>query len=266
MVLRAVPKPLYVQIADKIRGDIRSGKYPPGSLIPSESAISKKYGVGRITTRHALNLLSDEKLIVKKQGLGTFVSSMPIHQELSDLKTITEVLLSKGVKPKIKVISHDIVSPAEFVRFGLNLIEEKVYQIKRLYLVESNPFCLVTIYLPTKYEHVAKPLRKSVPATETTYTLFERAGILPAEARHVIKAVEADKDAAECLNVEVGRPLLCMERITYTSSGAPFEFLVFQYRADSSGFIIKVPRAKESSKTDEDQLVDGFLDVFNPQI
>ncbi|MFC1866785.1 GntR family transcriptional regulator [Thermodesulfobacteriota bacterium] len=267
MVSRNDPTPLYMQIAREIRSAIRSGKYPPGSRIPSESALSKKYNVGRITTRQALNILVDENLIIKKQGQGTFVSSELIHQELSDLQTITEVLLSKGVKPRIRVISNKTVLPPEKIRIELFLGKgEKVIQIKRLYFIGPSPLCLVNIYLPFQYKEIAAPLKKAVPETETTYTLFERAGIKPDEAAHVIKAMEADKDASRWLKVPVGTPILGLERTTYLADGTPLECLFFQYRADKFGFSIKVPRVKRVEEGLYDSIVNGVYSFLNPQV
>lgn len=265
MLSRKVAQPLYVQIANEIRSSIRSGKYPPGSLIPSESALSAKYNVGRITTRQALKVLSDENLIVKKQGLGTFVSDEPIDQELSSLKTITEVLMSKGIKPKIKVVSYQIEKVARRITKELEIPEdENVIAIKRLYLVKRSPLSLVSIYLPTKYEHIAKSLKKASPATNTTYSLFEDAGINPDMARHSIKAKEADSETAQCFNIHPGTPILCLERTTYLSDGTPLEHIVFHYRADRFEFKLKVPRIKSTVENQYDELAGGIAHVLNP--
>lgn len=66
--------PKYRRIYEDIRRGIRSGRYLPGALLPCERELCGQYGVERITVRSALRLLSEEGLIVKKPGVGSFVS------------------------------------------------------------------------------------------------------------------------------------------------------------------------------------------------
>ena len=52
---------------------ILAKEYPPHSLLPSENQLIKIYGVSRETIRKALNLLTTEGYIQKKQGKGSIV-------------------------------------------------------------------------------------------------------------------------------------------------------------------------------------------------
>ena len=54
-----------------------------GQLIPSEEELRKKYGVSRVTVRLALDKLEQKNLIIKRQGVGTFVKNKKIKQSLS---------------------------------------------------------------------------------------------------------------------------------------------------------------------------------------
>lgn len=64
--------PLYRQLADEIRRQIKSGEILPGQKLMSEAEMLKAYGVGRLTVRNALQLLVSEGLLKKSQGKGTF--------------------------------------------------------------------------------------------------------------------------------------------------------------------------------------------------
>ncbi|MHA1371399.1 MAG: GntR family transcriptional regulator [Promethearchaeota archaeon] len=256
MISRDTEKPLYFQIADEIRSGIKSSKFVPGSKIPSETEMLSYYKVGRVTIRQALDVLVSENLIVRKQGLGSFVSDKIIDQELSDLKTITEVLLLKGVRPKIKVLDYKTMLAPKLVKSQLNLeLREKVLQIRRLYLIRRTPLCLVTIYLPKKFEKIIEPLKKETPETETTYTLLERAGFEIHEARHVIKSISASRRVSNRLQVPLGTPILALERTTYQKDGRPIEFLYFQYRSDKFEFSISLPRKSEKAQSGLKEIV-----------
>lgn len=64
---------LYRQVADRIRDAITRGEYPPGSILPSESAFIEKYEVSRPTVRQALAALRAEGLIQVRHGKGSYV-------------------------------------------------------------------------------------------------------------------------------------------------------------------------------------------------
>lgn len=256
---RKNPVPLYRQIADDIRLKIQSAIYHPGACIPSEAELMNSYKVGRITVRQAISILLREGQVVTHQGKGTFVTSKRIEQELLDLKSITEVLLSKGVEPTIKVLDHKILIPPVRVRSELQLGEdEKVVKFKRLYLVRHSPLSLVYIYLPLQFAEIAEPLQKEKPPTETTYTIFERNGILLQEARHAIRATPANQDEAKWLKVHIGTPILTVERTTFSKENRPLEYILFHYRADKFEFSARLPRSLQKKSNLVEEIVNNF--------
>tara|TARA_R110002096_G_scaffold318022_11_gene512440 strand:+ start:3222 stop:4316 length:1095 start_codon:yes stop_codon:yes gene_type:complete len=66
-------KPSYLQIYDDLEGKIRRQQIPAGEMLPSDSEISQTYGVSRPTVAKALQLLSTDKLVLRKPGFGTQV-------------------------------------------------------------------------------------------------------------------------------------------------------------------------------------------------
>lgn len=67
----------YQKLAQTLRKQITTGKRLPGSRLPTEMELAGKHGVSRITVRHALQLLEEEGLILRRPKLGTFVNSQP---------------------------------------------------------------------------------------------------------------------------------------------------------------------------------------------
>ena len=74
-------KPNYKIIYDKLKQEIKNGAYPPGTLMPTETALSEKYGVSRPTIARAYNRLQEEGLITKKKGLGTMINAETGNRE-----------------------------------------------------------------------------------------------------------------------------------------------------------------------------------------
>ena len=68
------PVPVYLQIADYIRGAVAAGVYRPGEAIPSVRALALDLTVNPNTVQRAFEELERERLIEVRKGLGMFVS------------------------------------------------------------------------------------------------------------------------------------------------------------------------------------------------
>src|SRR3978361_904244 len=67
--------PLYQQIKALITQSLQSGEWKPGELIPSEVELATRFKVSQGTVRKAIDELSGENLVVRRQGKGTFVAT-----------------------------------------------------------------------------------------------------------------------------------------------------------------------------------------------
>lgn len=240
---RTSSTPSYVQLADQLRAEIASGKIVPGGRLPTEVQLVAQSSLSRITVRRGLDLLEKEGWLVRRQGLGTFVRGA-INQELTTVKSITEVLLAKGIMPRIEVLSFGAVHPPEKVRLALRLNEsEQLLQAKRLYWHGDEAVALLHIYLPLSIREHADVLRSGDVATETTYTIWEqKVGVQLKGASHTIHAAKADAEDAKALRIEVGDPILVLDRITYAEDGRPLEYVMFHYHWERYEFSVMVPR------------------------
>src|SRR5260370_21124794 len=63
----------YQEIADRLRDQIPSGVFGPGGRLPSEPDLIEEYQGSGNTVRLAIALLTNQGLVVTRQGLGTFV-------------------------------------------------------------------------------------------------------------------------------------------------------------------------------------------------
>lgn len=66
----------YVQIASSLRSKILDGAYQSTRRLPTEMEFAKTYSVNRQTVRRALSLLTDEGLIERRQGSGSYVKDI----------------------------------------------------------------------------------------------------------------------------------------------------------------------------------------------
>jgi GntR family transcriptional regulator len=233
--------PATVQLAEQIKALILKQQLSAGTRLPAERELMAASGLSRITVRAAVGVLEKQGWVVRKQGLGTFVAE-PLDQELSSgLRTITEVLLDRGVTPHIEVLGFAVEpAPPNVARV---LGNPETLTIRRRYSDGEQVVALVTIYLPAEVMSAAEPLRSGEPATETTYTMWEhRLGVRIKEALHQIHAAGAPADVAAALEIEEGAPTLVLERVSYAHDGRPLEVVVFHYRPERYGFTVVLPR------------------------
>jgi GntR family transcriptional regulator len=63
----------YLQLAQILRDQIRSGELPQGARLPSIIDLSETYGIARTTAHKSLRVLVDERLVVVSKGRGMYV-------------------------------------------------------------------------------------------------------------------------------------------------------------------------------------------------
>jgi GntR family transcriptional regulator len=72
--LRPTPgTPLYASLAQRLIDEIAAGRFPIGSLLPTELELSEQFSVSRQTVRQALKQLADSGLVSRRPRLGTRV-------------------------------------------------------------------------------------------------------------------------------------------------------------------------------------------------
>lgn len=77
-------RPLYEQVADALRADIREGRYRPGGKLPSERELSERFKVSKVTARQAIVQLRAEGLVTSRVGYGVLVAEKGPPRRLSD--------------------------------------------------------------------------------------------------------------------------------------------------------------------------------------
>ncbi len=67
-------KPVYLQIAERIRRSVLAGSYPAGSQIPTVRQLALEAAVNPNTVQHALAELESEGIIIAKGTIGRYVT------------------------------------------------------------------------------------------------------------------------------------------------------------------------------------------------
>jgi GntR family transcriptional regulator len=65
--------PVYRQLADLLRADILSGKFPPRTPLPSAKTLAQEHGIAIGTVTKAVDVLREEGLVRTIPGRGVWV-------------------------------------------------------------------------------------------------------------------------------------------------------------------------------------------------
>lgn len=213
-------RPLYMQLYDIIRDDIDSGVYQPGEKILTEEKLSKKYGVSRITVRHALEALEREQYLVRRRGAGTFISERKYKRSIAEDVSFSEMCARLGVAPGAKTIKSVIEDADRADQMRLNLDRNaSVIVIERIRYADSVPISLEI----TRFTDEFAFLLGEDLNDQSLYKLLREK--YQQEFTHSSKDVEivfATFKLSQYLNVQEGYPLLKMESQMCKLNGEPF--------------------------------------------
>lgn len=227
--------PLYQQIKNLILQSLQNGEWKPGDLIPSELELAGRYRVSQGTVRKAIDELAADNLLVRRQGKGTFVAThaeehiqyrfLRLHPDVGTLDT-------EGPAERQILSCKRVRAPAEITTpLGLRAGEVLV-QVSRVLSFHAVPTIFEDLWLPG---NTFKGLTLDTLSQHQgpMYALFEsQFGVRMVRAEERIKAVSADRAAAEGLQVPIGTPLLSVERVAYTYNDTPMEVRRGLYRTD----------------------------------
>ena len=133
-------------VGDKIRRLIQEGYWPLGTRLPNEMEVAESLGVSRGTLRSALNTLVQEGLIIRRQGIGTFVTSNKplLRNNLHINLGATEIIESMGLEPGCTYMKCEIVSAEDKTADLLDLTPgTNVIFLERVRTADGQPvvFC-----------------------------------------------------------------------------------------------------------------------------
>ncbi len=199
------------RISDDIREQIDTGTLLPADRLPAETELAERYGVTRMTVRHALSSLVGTGYVYRRHGVGTFVADPARRRSLNRLRSFAEELREGGREVTTRVLAQEPVPASGEIAADLGLDEgEEAVFVARLRLVDSAPAALQHSWVPAR---LCRGLEEEPLVDGSLYrTLEERFGVVAAYADQRIFAVAADADAADLLEVAPGSPLLQTER------------------------------------------------------
>jgi len=224
--------PLYRQIKALILQSLQSAEWRPGDAIPSEFELAARYKVSQGTVRKAIDELSAEHLLIRRQGKGTFVAT---HSEARAQFRFLRLIPLEGEQeypPSTLLECRRARAGADVARQLEMKPGDSLVLLRRVLYFKGEPTVIDEISLPAS-------IFKGLSAAKfneykgSMYNLFETEfGTRMLRAEERISALAADEATAKLLEVAPGAPLLCVDRVSYTYGDKPVEVRRGLYRTD----------------------------------
>lgn len=215
--------PIWAAIADTLRRDITDQRYGAGDKLPTEAALSAKFGVNRHTVRHALKVLADEGLVLARRGAGVFVTATPTDYPIGRRVRYHQNLRAAGRTPAKEILSLETraAGPAESEALALPP-GALVHVYDGLSLADGQPIALFNSTFPAaRFPDLPQDLRASGSVTEA----LTRAGVSDyTRASTRLTAKRATATHALHLRITEGAPILRSVGINVDPAGTPVEY------------------------------------------
>lgn len=227
-------EPAYVQICNILKEQIGNGTYLPGSRLPSESELRRRYQVSPMTVRRSIKVLTDQGVVTTIQGGGTFVKAPDMGGATFGMKEFYS-LFNDREKAKVKLLETKILKADGQIAAKLHISEgRRVIMLKRLVLKEGDPVLFHREYLI--YDPGRPVIEKEMEVT-ALYGLFERTGRTFIKRGDLsLDAVVLSPEEARLLNTLALAPAFRLEHLFYDFDDIPMSWGQFICRADQLRF------------------------------
>ena len=217
-------EPLYVEVKKKITQSLIQGEWGPGEAIPSEIELANIYDVSQGTVRKAIDDLSAESILVRRQGKGTYVAT---HNEENIQLRFLRLTSQFGLNEKLdnQLISFSKEKATNKLAKILNINPSStIISVTRILTFNENPLILDVIKIPAQSFRGLTP-EMIVENNGSMYRMYETDfGVRMLRADEKILAITANSETASHLKVQENHPLLSVERISYTYKNKPLEW------------------------------------------
>jgi GntR family transcriptional regulator len=215
--------PLYRDIKRDLTQRIAAAEWLPGGALPSETRLAKHYDAAIGTLRKAIDELVAERIVLRRQGSGTYVAT---HNANRLLFHFFHIVPREGGRraPVTRTLAFRRARAHAGEARRLQLRPgAAVFRIRNLLSLSGEPVILDELVLPAQ---LFPDLSREVLTGRgnTIYHLYHtRYGVNVLRTTERLRAVRARASAAKVLGVEAGAPLLQITRTALTYGDAPVE-------------------------------------------
>ena len=209
----AIAPPHYAAVKQLILDRIASGEWQPHHRIPSENELVVQLGLSRMTINRALRELAADGVLLRIQGLGTFVAEGKSHTSVFEVRNIVDEIRERGHAHAAQTVMKDEVkaTPELADELGVEL-GAPVFHSLVIHLENDIPVQL-------EDRHVNPALAPDYLAQDfsaRTPNSYLSAVVPWTSAEHAVEAVLPAPWEAKLLSIGRGDPCLYIRRRTFS--------------------------------------------------
>jgi GntR family transcriptional regulator len=227
--------PLYLQIAETLTIEIRSGKRPVGARLPPERQLAAEMQVTVTTLRKALKILDERGLLDRRQGSGNYV-----RDGRHDLGTYAffrlELLEGGGLPTADLLLLERVVKPGWLRDFASP--SRDAWRLRRLRYLDDLPVAIEEIWLDGRFEGSLTPETTS-HALYRTYR--DRLGLVIERTEDRIALGPAPAWTPPSLRPSDTRPFGLVRRRAYDGYGALAEVSTTWFDPARAVYVSRTP-------------------------
>jgi GntR family transcriptional regulator len=215
------------KVAEQLRSMIIRGELAPSAQLPTEPALSRAMHVSRSTLRAALDSLSREGVVVRKRGVGTFVSEQPLAANNLNLNWgVTEVIRATGATPGTTDLKLLTSTADERLAARLEVpAETPLIVVERVRLADTRRVVFSRDFFPLALLGPGNSMSALEAYLRREHSLYsylkDRLDLDFHHAVASLRPVTADADLAGRLQILPGSGMLYIEQVDYDSDGVP---------------------------------------------
>ena len=207
-----LPGPLYRQIKSHIAAQIETGRWSPGSRVPSENQLVAEFGISRMTANRALRELTHAGYLNRIPGVGSFVRE-PRQTSLLELRNIADDISQRGNRHTARIVS--------LKRLKANRERTAAFGVKRgsviFYLEMVHEENGLPVQLEQRYVNPAVvPRFLSQDFTAMTPTAYLLSVAPVDELEHAVRAVMPGPSVCRLLKIPKSVPCLELDRRSWS--------------------------------------------------
>lgn len=241
-------KAKHADLTRELAEGIASGKWPVGSLLPTEFELCDRYGASRYTVRMALQELQDLGLISRRKNVGTRVeSAQPIAGFTQSIATVDELAQFGAAHVRVVHRVDEVVVDLVLAKEMACAAGTRWLRISSLRMDgdrKRRPICWTDVYIDPSYSDIAALVRES-PETLISTLIETHHGRRIVRIRQDVRAVALSAELAQLLKAEPGSPALQLVRHYLDAANEAFEISVTTHPADRFTFSMQMERARE---------------------
>ncbi|MBL3553062.1 GntR family transcriptional regulator [Rhodovulum sulfidophilum] len=233
-------QPLYKRAEIEMTNRIATGKWEAGAQLPNEFALADEFGVSQGTIRKALMAMEHRGLLTRRPGRGTVVCKTTSEESLYSFFRLRDAD-GRMVVPSPVVEAVEFGEPTSEETRILGESCPKVVRLARVRENNGRPFVVERMSFDARD---CDGIESDLPLPSSLYPyLHERFSLVIMKVDESITAALADPELAKSLQVEVGTPLLRIQRIARDLADRQVELRESYYRTDFASYQIQLTRS-----------------------